>query len=244
MMMTHAGGPGLISPLEYGTGRKKMSPATLVALGVVVAAHVGAGIALYYQRVEMAYTPPAVQDDPLVVQFYTPPPPKEPLPEPPAPNPPLHNPVTPSRTVQPLIAVIPDIPTPSTNPAITLTVPVPNPTPAGTGNTPVETVPAGPPTITNPDWVRKPTGEALMRAYPDRALQADVGGRATLNCLVQPNGRVADCNLMAETPGGYGFGRAAQDLTRHFQLNPRTVDGAAVGSRVNIGIRFTPPSVN
>ena len=80
-----------------------------------------------------------------------------------------------------------------------------------------------------------------MRAYPQRALRAEVGGSAMLNCLVQASGRVTDCRLNSETPGGYGFGRAAQGLTRYFQISPRTVNGAAEGSRVNIGIRFNPP---
>jgi protein TonB len=52
---------------------------------------------------------------------------------------------------------------------------------------------------------------------------------------------VTDCNVQSETPGGYGFGRAAQGLSRHFRVNPRTVNGAAEGSRVNINLRFAPP---
>ena len=243
MMMTHAGGPGLISPLEYGNTRKKLSPATLVALGVVVAAHVGAGVALYYQRIEMAYTPTAEPKDTIVMEFYTPPPPKtEPTPEPPAPNPPIHNPVAPERATEPLIAVIPDVPIQTTGPAITLTQPIENPTPGGTGTTPAETVPAGPPVITQPDWVRRPSGEALMRAYPDRAITAGVTGSATLSCAVRVNGTLTDCQVVSETPGGYGFGRAATRLSRDFRMSPRTVDGQPVGgARVNVGIRFTLP---
>jgi protein TonB len=82
----------------------------------------------------------------------------------------------------------------------------------------------------------------MTRAYPDRAIAADVAGSASLNCLVLPSGAVTDCNVLRETPGGYGFGRAAQGLSRHFRVNPRTVNGAAEGSRVNINLRFTPPA--
>ena len=49
-------------------------------------------------------------------------------------------------------------------------------------------------------------------------------------------------NVSRETPGGYGFGRAAQGLSRHFRVNPRTVNGAAEGSRVNINLRFNLPT--
>ena len=80
-----------------------------------------------------------------------------------------------------------------------------------------------------------------MRAYPPRASAAGVAGSASLNCLVLPTGAVTDCNVSREAPGGYGFGRAAQDLSRHFRVNPRTVNGAAEGSRVNINLRFTAP---
>ena len=50
-----------------------------------------------------------------------------------------------------------------------------------------------------------------------------------------------DMGDVRETPGGYGFGRAAQGLSRYFRVNPRTVNGAAEGSRVNINLRFAPP---
>jgi periplasmic protein TonB len=243
MMMNHAGGPGLVSPLEYGGTRKGMTPTAWTAVALVVAAHVGVGIALYYQRIEAAYTPTAEQSDPMVLEFYTPPPPKtDPTPQPPAPNPPIHNPIAPSPNTETLTVIIPDTPTPPTSGPITLTRPIPNPSTEGTGTTPTEAVPSGPPTITNPDWVRKPTGEALMRAYPERAIQANVTGSATLSCTVRVNGSLTDCQVISETPGGYGFGRAATRLSRDFRMSPRTVDGQAVGgARVTVGIRFTLP---
>ena len=80
-----------------------------------------------------------------------------------------------------------------------------------------------------------------MRAYPPRAIAANVNGSASLNCLVLPSGAVTDCNVTRETPGGYGFGRSAQSLSRHFRVNPRTVNGAAEGSRVVINLRFNLP---
>lgn len=47
--------------------------------------------------------------------------------------------------------------------------------------------------------------------------------------------------MLRETPGGYGFGRAAQSLSPHFRVNPRTVTSAPEGSRVNISLRFSLP---
>lgn len=244
MMMHHAGGPGLISPIEYGQPRRKLTPTTLAALGLVVTAHVGLGVALYHQRIETPLDPPRT---PTTFQFelYRPPPPP-PEPEvttrPPAPNPPIHRSVAAPPSVEPLPAVIPDTPGEVTGAAITLTRPIETPSTAGTGNTPAESVPPGPPAITNPDWLRKPSGEALMRAYPERAIAANVTGSATLSCTVRVNGTLTDCQVVSETPGGYGFGRAATRLSRDFRMSPRTVDGQAVGgARVTVAIRFTLP---
>lgn len=244
MMMTHAGGPGLVSPLDYGeTPRRKLTPTTLTALAIVLAAHVGLGIALYHQRFELPVSAPSAPDSTIKLEFYQRPPPVlEVAPEPPAPNPPIHRPTLTVPATESLTVVIPDTPTPATGPAVTLTQLIPNPTPAGTGTTPTEAVPPGPPVITDPDWVRKPTSEALMRAYPERAIQANVTGSATLSCTVRVNGTLTDCQVLSETPGGYGFGRAATRLSRDFRMSPRTVDGQAVGgARVTVGIRFTLP---
>lgn len=239
MMIRTAGGPGLVSPFDYNERKTpRFTRTTWIALAVVAAGHVGVGVALYNQRFEMA--PPVEDEGPITIIEMVP------LPKPPEPVPADEQPVPPNTrtntlptqpTTTDVVAVTAgDEVTPSTT--ITLTEKSPEPI---IDAPPTLVRPQPPAVITNPRWERQPSADQLMRAYPDRALRAEVGGLATLNCLVQPNGRVADCNLTNETPGGYGFGRAAQGLTRHFQINPRTVNGAAVGSRVNIAIRFTPP---
>jgi len=244
MMIRTAGSPGLVSPFDYNERKTpRFSRTTWIALTVVAAGHVGLGAALYYQRFEMEL--PTVKEPPVTVVELIP------LPKPKPPEPILapEQPAPPNTRTN-------DLPTQPTTPDI---VPVTQGETVAEGSTitvidtvrepvkdapPVRVTPQPPAVITNPRWERQPSADQLMRAYPNRALEAEVGGRASLNCLVQPNGRVADCNLTSETPGGYGFGRAAQGLTRHFQISPRTVDGAAVGSRVNIAIRFTPPPAN
>lgn len=241
MMIRTAGGPGLVSPFDYNERKTpRFTRTTWVAVAIVAAGHVAAGAALYYQRFDMA--PPVVDEGPITIIDLVP----LPKPKPPEPVPADNPPVPPNTrtntlpappTTTDVVAV-----TPGDEVAKGTTIALTEKSPEPIVDAPPAVVrPQPPAVITSPSWIRQPSADQLMRAYPDRALRAEVGGLATVNCLVQPNGRVADCNLTSETPGGYGFGRAAEGLTRYFQISPRTVNGAAVGSRVNIAIRFNPP---
>jgi len=240
MMMTTAGGPGLVHPLDFNERKRpRFSRTTWIATGIVLAAHAGLGAALYYQRFEMA-PPVALPEGPIIqVTTYRPRPPEPVVAKtPPAPNVPVHDtpvPLTPTDT----LTAVPTDAKPTDSTTITFDREVKNPTP---DVRPTETATRTPPAvITSPSWSRQPSADQLMRAYPARAITAEVSGSAALNCLVLPDGNVTDCDVTRETPGGYGFGRAAQSLSRYFRINPRTVDGAAEGSRVNIGLRFTLP---
>ena len=242
MMIRTAGGPGLVSPFDYNERKTpRFTRTTWIAVAIVAAGHVGAGTALYYQRFDMAA--PMEEEPPVTILELVPlpkPKPPEPLPAPAQPQAPntLLNELPAPPTTTNVVNIIQ-----GEKVAEGSTISMVEKSPAPLESAPAVTAPPRPPAvITSPSWIRQPSADQLMRAYPDRALRAEVGGLATVNCLVQPNGRVADCNLTGETPGGYGFGRAAQGLTRYFQISPRTVDGAAVGSRVNIGIRFNPPA--
>lgn len=239
MMMTTAGGPGLVHPLDFNERKRpRFSRATWIATGIVVAAHAGLGVALYYQRFEMPLVAAPPENRPIEVTFNRPP-----LPEPieaktpPAPNMPVHDTPVP-RTPTDSLPAVPTDATPTNSTTITFDREVADPVPDAR---PIEPVATPAPVIRNPTWMRQPSADQMMDAYPRRALQGDVAGSASLNCLVLATGFVTDCNVTRETPGGYGFGRAAQGLSRYFRINPRTVDGAAEGSRVSIAMRFTLP---
>jgi protein TonB len=243
MMIKTAGGPGLVSPIDYNERRSPpWSRATWVAIGIVVAGHVALGAAMYYQRFEMPVA--AVEPEGPIIEIFNvrrkPPEPVIPSETPPAPNPRVNDtplPTTPTDT----IAAVPTDAAPTDSTILTFKTEVPNPVP----DRPVTPTPAAtpaPPVIGNPSWSRQPSAEQMTRAYPSRAIAGGVAGSASLNCLVLPNGSVTDCNVTRETPGGYGFGRAAEGLSRHFRVNPRTVNGAPEGSRVNINLRFNPPA--
>lgn len=96
--------------------------------------------------------------------------------------------------------------------------------------------------ITRPDWLEKPTGEDLSRFFPQRAADEYVGGKATIVCTVNADGRLIDCVVDRETPEGYGFGDAALSLSAMFRMKPKTIDGAPVdGGKVTIPLVFNVP---
>ena len=73
MMIRAAGGPGLISPIDFGERKKPIPRWMLGAIGVSVVLHVAAGVALYNQRFELSAAP--IEDilDPPVSVMMAPP---------------------------------------------------------------------------------------------------------------------------------------------------------------------------
>jgi len=241
MMMRTAGGPA-VSPIDFAERRRPMPRWMVLAICASVLAHGAVGAWLYLQRFEAPVMSPPDTAKPFEVLVYKRP---KPLPvqapeRPQAPTTrvnPTPAPTTDTDVIQapvvdgpladgPVISVA-DSPVPESPGPVT---PTPTPVPAD-------------PVIRNPSWISKPSGQQLMTAYPERALERGVGGVASLSCTVRADGGVAGCSVVRETPGGQGFGRAALGLTRWFRLSPRTVDGQAVeGARVSMDIRFNPPA--
>ena len=95
-------------------------------------------------------------------------------------------------------------------------------------------------TEVRPQMVTRPTAAQIQAAYPVRALSDQVEGAAAIDCLVMDDGKLARCQVVAEAPGGYGFGQATLDLAGDFLMKPRLVDGeAAPGAVVRVGVKFT-----
>jgi TonB family protein len=93
--------------------------------------------------------------------------------------------------------------------------------------------------ITNPDWLRKPTGDEMEQYYPDAALRMNLKGSVVLYCLVRADGALEKCYVGSESPAGYGFGSAALRMTGFFRMRPLMADGVPVGgAQVSIPIDF------
>ena len=98
-------------------------------------------------------------------------------------------------------------------------------------------MPPRPSMITNPRWAQQP---ALV--YPSAALDAGIEGAVVVGCRVRRDGRFEDCEVVSETPAGFGFAAAAVEASKTARVHPRTVDGLATDSRATWTARFRLPS--
>ena len=58
-----------------------------------------------------------------------------------------------------------------------------------------------------------------QRYYPERALRQGVTGRVVLDCALGPDGRADICQVLYESPTGFGFGDSASRIACHFVVN-------------------------
>jgi|HubBroStandDraft_1064217.scaffolds.fasta_scaffold20098_5 TonB family protein len=104
------------------------------------------------------------------------------------------------------------------------------------------TRPPAPYVISNPDWVRVPTGNDFATLYPKAAARQGISGHVTMACGVLASGVLTDCKVASETPPGWLFGDTALRLASLMKMRPLTRDGVPVaGAKVIIPISFRVP---
>ena len=84
-------------------------------------------------------------------------------------------------------------------------------------------------------WTAAPTAFDMMAAYPAKATAAHIGGGVELSCTANRKGAMTDCDVLGESPRGYGFGSAARDLAKKL-----TAQGVVNGQEVRVPITFAP----
>jgi TonB family protein len=89
----------------------------------------------------------------------------------------------------------------------------------------------------------KETSCPAIDYYPARAARLGVAGKAVLDCLIQPDGSMTDCEVAAEDPPGFEFGRSALRLSTQFHVGPRGAPAppAAAWRRIVFPLHFNPP---
>lgn len=70
------------------------------------------------------------------------------------------------------------------------------------------------------DWAALPNAKDLERDYPREAQERGVSGDTQIECSVEPDGTLAECETLEEKPPGMGFAQAAIEASRKFRMTP------------------------
>jgi len=94
----------------------------------------------------------------------------------------------------------------------------------------------------NLPWIEAPSYADVAAAYPPKAREQKVAGRATVSCAMTREGRLTHCETLTANPRGYGFDTAAKTLAKRFRLEVRSPADAAAARDliVHLPVTFDP----
>lgn len=88
------------------------------------------------------------------------------------------------------------------------------------------------------EWIVKPSSEVMEAAYPFSARLEKITGTVLLSCRVKHQ-RARDCRIVAESPTGHDFGKAAMSVAYRGKIKaPVIADQDPASVRVSIPIIF------
>jgi|TARA_R110002051_G_C8632763_1_gene485008 hypothetical protein len=92
----------------------------------------------------------------------------------------------------------------------------------------------------NPELVQPPTWAESPKQpeWPRAAFEADVEGSTTIACVVDTAGQARVCEIVSETPEGWGFGEASIAARDLFLWHPARFNDEAIESRVQFSVNF------
>jgi TonB family protein len=93
-------------------------------------------------------------------------------------------------------------------------------------------------------WLKAPTFEDVLAAYPSKPRQEQVGGRATLSCIYSKDGRLSECQVITQSPGDLGFGTAAVKLEKLFRGPPLATALQANTIMTQVTVAFAPETLS
>ncbi len=75
-----------------------------------------------------------------------------------------------------------------------------------------------------------PGSDQMADLYPPRAQDNEVEGTVTIDCAINEAGKVTNCDIISESPAGYGFGQATvKAFIRYAHVDPSSVGGQLQG---------------
>lgn len=85
-------------------------------------------------------------------------------------------------------------------------------------------------------WVSAPTAAEMAALYPAKAKAEGIGGGVELMCTAARSGAMTACDVLGESPRGYGFGAAARKLAQ----GSLVAAGVSKDQEIRIPITFSP----